>query len=404
MSVAHNQLRIVRELWSRLQPLDRGVPARLQTLLGDPRFGSRDRRLYRELLFTALRHARLLSILPEAREGEPAAIWAAHLARACAATRETEAFRAAFTQAETLPSVDPSPALALVPEWFAAECEHGPGVPAPEAIATALLARAPVWTRLQTDAPAAVLAEWEARGWRAERHPTLPDAYRLPPETKLSACAAYLSGHYEIQDLGSQLILDALDLGASSPGPRWLDLCAGAGGKTLQLARLLGPGARIDATDVRSSALAELRLRAGRAGLGSRIKTADTSALRRDYDGVLVDAPCSGSGTWRRSPHLMACTGVADLAEAAATQGSILAEAGARVRPGGLLVYATCSIAHRENEAVAEAFLASPAGHEFTVAPTPRDHGFPRLAHGLFLAPGIQDNDGFYVAAFRRAD
>ena len=87
MSIASNQLRIVRELWARLQPLDRGVPARLQTLLSDRRFGSRDRRLYRELLFTALRHARVLTTLSP--DDEPR--WAARVANGCAPTRDTGA-------------------------------------------------------------------------------------------------------------------------------------------------------------------------------------------------------------------------------------------------------------------------------------------------------------------------
>ena len=397
MSVAHNQLRIARELWARLQPLDRSVPARLQGLLADRRFGSRDRRLYRELLFTALRHARVLAALPSGAE----TAWAALLARACAATRETEAFRAAFAsapEASALPSFSP---LDLVPAWFAAELETAPGHPSPAETAAALLARAPVWVRLQTDTPDEASAEWAARGWSAVPHPTLPDALKLPPETSLSACDTYQAGRYEIQDLGSQLILASLDLPARSPGPRWLDACAGAGGKTLQLARLLGPAGRIDAADVRPAALAELRTRATRAGFGDRIRTLPRPSADTRYDGVLVDAPCSGSGTWRRSPHLMACTTGADLASAASLQALILQESAAHLRPGGLLVYATCSIARRENEAVAAAFLAVQAGAFEPVAPV-SDFGFPRLPLGLSLAPGLQDNDGFYVAAFRR--
>jgi 16S rRNA (cytosine967-C5)-methyltransferase len=390
MSIASNQLRIVRELWARLQPLDRGVPARLQTLLSDRRFGSRDRRLYRELLFTALRHARVLTTLSP--DDEPG--WAARVANGCAPTRDTEAFRADYASSA---SSAPSP-IELAPDWFAAECDTGQ---TPEAAAAALLSRAPVWVRLQSDDPAESQAEWAARGWLAETHPELPEAFRLPAETNVTACAAYQSGHYEIQDLGSQAILAGLDLPARSPGPRWLDACAGAGGKTLQLARLLGHSARIDATDIRPAALVELRTRAARAGLASRIRTVPKSEAAAPYDGVLVDAPCSGSGTWRRSPHLMACTHLGDLAAAARLQTRILNEASARVRPGGLLVYATCSIARTENRAVAEAFLADKAGL-FEVEQPPRDFGFPCVGPGVAIAPGVHDNDGFYAAIFRR--
>ena len=390
MSHAHNQLRIVRGLWTRLQPIDRATPSRLQGLLADRRFGGRDRRRDRGLLLTAIRPARALPPATQAdTDNQPAArAWAATIARACAATRETETFRATFSPADsTTPpaAIDP---LALMPDWFADECDTGLS---PADTAAALLARAPLWVRLQTDSPAAVHAEWRSLGWNAEPHPTLADAFKLPPETKVTACPLYQAGHYEIQDAGSQRILaDALAT-HPAPGPCWLDACAGAGGKTLQLARLLGPPARIDATDPRSAALAELRSRATRAGLAPRIRTlaASTNAAR-DYDGVLVDAPCAGSGTWRRAPHLMACTTRADLASAAELQRTILAEASARVRPGGLLVYATCSIARTENRLVAEAFLA--------------EHGkdFQPTAPTRPIAPGVEDNDGFYVATFRR--
>ena len=390
MSIASNQLRIARELWVRLQPLDRALPGRLQTLLSDRRFGSRDRRLYRELLFTALRHARVLATL--SADDEPG--WAARVANGCAPTRDTEAFRADYASSGLSA---PSP-LELTPDWFAAECDTGQ---TPETAASSLLSRAPVWVRFQSDDPAEAQAEWAARGWLAETHPHLPEAFRLPAETNVAACAAYQSGHYEIQDIGSQAILAALDLPTRSPGSRWLDACAGAGGKTLQLARLLGPSARIDATDIRPAALAELRARAARAGLVSRIRTTPKADAAARYDGVLVDAPCSGSGTWRRSPHLMACTRPADLAAAARLQAHILDETSAHVRPGGLLVYATCSIARTENRAVAEGFLAVHTGEFEAVAPA-RDFGFPRVGPGLAIAPGVHDNDGFYVAIFRR--
>ncbi len=375
MSFAPNQLRIARTLWERLQPLDRAMPGRLQALLADRRFGSRDRRFYRELLLTATRLARILGSVTDET------IWAALVARACAATRETEGFREAF-------AATPAPefsAIDLMPEWFAEECETGAD---PAVTARALLTRAPLWIRLQTDDPEEVLADWAARGWIAERHPSLPDAWRLPPETNVTSARTYEEGRYEVQDAGSQHILAGLDFSSRSPGPRWLDACAGAGGKTLQLARLLGPSARIDATDTRSAPLAELRARANRAGLAGRIRTPNTAGDA--YDGVLVDAPCSGSGTWRRAPHLMACTTQADLRASAQLQATILDQAAPRVRPGGKLVYATCSIARTENRSVAEAFLARHSNTYQIDAPA------------RTIAPGTDDNDGFYVATFRR--
>ena len=393
MSIARNQARIAGDLWHRLQPLDRNTPSRLQALLADRRFGSRDRRLYRELLITALRHARAIAGLQDDD-------WAAYLARVCDATPETAAFREAYVAGAQVGELHPpAPApLDLLPAWFADECDTGETA---ATTAAALLGRAPLWVRLQTDDPEAVLAEWASRGWTASPHPALPGAWRLPSDTAVTSCDSYHAGHYEVQDLGSQLILASLGLAPAATPVRWLDACAGAGGKTLQLARLLGPAARIEAADIRPAALAELRARATRAGLKNIHTVTRPSGL---YDGVLVDAPCSGSGTWRRSPHLMACTTPADLDAAATLQSRLLAEAAPLVLPGGLLVYATCSIARRENRAVAAAFLAAQSG-TFRTEPPVRTFGFPVLSPdpGLVLTPGREDNDGFYVAAFRRA-
>ncbi len=392
--IAHNQLRVVRALWERLQPLDRATPERLRALLADRRFGSRDRRLYRELLFTAMRLARTLVGVDEAT-------WAARVAAGCADRKETAAFRAAFAAAGV-----PCDELDLLPGWFAAGYEASEaGEVELRRAAAALLGRAPVWVRLREGAAGEAEAAWAGPGWAWTTDPEMPAARRLPPETPVTDLPAYQTGRYEVQDLGSQAVLAALDLPARSPGARWLDACAGAGGKTLQLAELLGPSARVLACDPRASALAELRLRAGRSGLASRIETRATPGNETDFDGVLVDAPCTGSGTWRRAPHLMACTSEAELAAAARVQLEILTASAHRVRPGGLLAYATCSIAKAENSDVARAFLASPAGAVFRAEPPPRALGFgPGAAGlGLFMAPGLRDNDGLYLALFRRA-
>lgn len=393
-AIAHNQLRVVRGLWASLQPLDRRTPERLRGLLADRRFGSRDRRLYRELLLTAMRLARILDGMDEAE-------WAGRVAARCAERVETSLFRSCFAAEGAGREVDP---LALAPSWFAGLYDGGAG----EARrgAEALLARAPVWVRLRSGAEAVVEAGWAERGWAWIADPEVAGARRLPPETPASEHPLYLSGHYEVQDLGSQAVVAALDLPAKSPGLRWLDVCAGAGGKTLQLAEALGPGARVLACDPRGAALAELRARAARAGLAGRIETRAEPGAEAGFDGVLVDAPCSGSGTWRRAPHLMACTSEAELTAAARVQGEILAGAARRVRPGGWLVYATCSVARTENSAVAEGFLASAAGARFVAEAPPRALGFAAGPGntGLFMAPGVRDNDGLYAAYFRRVE
>jgi 16S rRNA (cytosine967-C5)-methyltransferase len=306
-------------------------------------------------------------------------------------------------------------------------CEHypawalEPGRPAATpATAAALLTRAPLWLRVQTTTPAAqaaVEAELAARGWPVAPFAELPTAWRLPPEAAITTTESHRQGRIEVQDLGSQLLLETLAL-APAPGGRWLDTCAGAGGKTLQLAQLLGPHCTIDAHDIRAATLAELRQRARRAG-HANIRTHATlpppenhdttkdpnpnsDPAPNTYDGVLVDAPCTGTGTWRRAPHLMHCTTPEDITRAARLQRALLDRHAPRVRPGGLLVYATCSLCDEENHHVAAAFLD--AHHDtFEPRPPPRPFGFePDECGGLTIHPERHDTDGFYVATFRR--
>ena len=204
-----------------------------------------------------------------------------------------------------------------------------------------------------------------------------------------------MEGLVEVQDLGSQLILASVGV---EPGGRWLDACAGAGGKTLQLARLLGRSGQIDAHDIRPAALAELRIRVTRAGI-SHVRTR-TQPDAAGYDGVLVDAPCSGTGTWRRAPHLKWVTTETQIARAAETQSALLRQFSAFVRPGGRLVYATCSLSQQENQAVVATFLAE---HDaFTPESFRRTFGLETSAGGVTIWPARHDTDGFFAATLRR--
>lgn len=387
-SPAASQGRTFLQLFAALRPhveSDRNLPSRLQQLLArEKRFGSRDRRLYRELLYTALRHlpwidARLASASPD--DAIRAAAWLA------ADTPATRAFRAHWTAgwpdaplsvAGKARHLAANPA-ALLPAWFAPHCPAAFTSPALDA----LHQRAPLWIRIQTDDTAPILAEFAARGWATRPSAVLPSAWEVLAEADLTATDAYARGLIEIQDLGSQLLLAQIGLPLAG---HWLDACAGAGGKTLQLARLLGANGRVDAHDIRASALDELATRASRARVANiRILSSAPSSV---YDGVLVDAPCSGSGTWRRSPHLKWCTTERTVADAAALQRDILARHAALVRPGGLLVYATCSLSRRENEDVVSAFLA--AHPRFTPAAAART-----------LLPSDHNTDGYFVAPLR---
>jgi 16S rRNA (cytosine967-C5)-methyltransferase len=203
----------------------------------------------------------------------------------------------------------------------------------------------------------------------------------------VSKTRAFTSGSVEVQDIGSQLILERAGV---DPGGHWLDACAGAGGKTLQLASLLGDKGRVTARDTRGPALAALSERAVRSGLGARIRVGDPADPPGGFDAVLVDAPCTGSGTWRRAPHLRWVTTPGSVSSAAALQLVLLRENAPRVRAGGRLVYATCSLCRSENESVVGAFLREAAGFEAELVGTP-------------LLPQEHDGDGFFLASFRRA-
>jgi 16S rRNA (cytosine967-C5)-methyltransferase len=436
MSVVHNQQKIFLRLLADLRPhwrRDAALPARIQRLLAGSRaFGSRDRRLYRELIYTALRY---LPWIEPLLDRDPA-LAAAAVAWLAADVPSTLAFRAALAGdwppcpatvagkarvlAERLPTAtnrDPAhPADELpapLPEWFR---EHCPAAFDP-AETDALLTRAPLWLRLQTTERSAVAADFAARGWPWRQSDAIPSAARLLIEADVTASEAYRQGLVEVQDLGSQMVLPAVGI---EPAGRWLDACAGAGGKTLQLAGLLGPAGRVDAHDVRPAALDELEKRARRAGIpvtnsrgrpepGSRPAPAGpppfaTIAIAGrpggDYDGVLVDAPCSGSGTWRRAPHLKWTTTPAQVETAARRQVALLHEFAPCARPGGRLVYATCSLSRRENEDVVAAFLSAQTG--FAPEPFATTFGFMPQAGGFTLLPARHDTDGFFVASLRR--
>ena len=420
-NIAANQQRLFLGFLSELRPhlrRDSALPRRIKEILARHRsIGSRDRKLYRELLYTAVR---FLPWIEPWLDHAPATA-AKITAWLAPELKPTAHYRAAHcgdwpavpgkladkvkVLGEQLPdlgseSVDPVDAQtrdravfdpqALLPAWFREHCPAAFAPPQLDAINT----RAGVWVRLQCLDHNLVLAEFRAQGWSFTTAEDFPDALCLAPNAEVANTDAYRRGFIEIQDLGSQMVLSHAPI---LPGERWLDACAGAGGKTLQLARLLGPAGHVDATDIRVEILDELIDRAKRARL-ENIAVVRTPGAR--YDGVLVDAPCSGSGTWRRQPHLKWCVKSETIAAFTATQLQILQTNAANVRPGGLLVYATCSLSHHENHGVVAAFIQSQP--QFTAEAPAENFGgaFDRL--GTSLLPGTRDTDGFYVALLRR--
>lgn len=384
-------LRALRPHWRR----DTGLPGRVQKLFARHKeFGARDRRLYRELIYTTLQY---LPWIEPLLDSDPARA-VKTIAWLAGATRDTQAFRHEIAgdwpeigglrqRAEFLGE----DRQALLPAWFRAECPLLFESPELET----QLARAPLWLRLQHGDATVVETEFAAHGWRTRPSAVLPGALQVLDDADVTKSNAYQKGAIEVQDLGSQFVVASLGL---APGERWLDACAGAGGKTLQLAGLLGPAGHVDAQDIRPAALDELKRRVDRAQ--RKNVTIVPAPAARGYDGVLVDAPCSGSGTWRRSPHLKWTTTNETVAERAALQQTLLRQYAAQVKPGGRLVYATCSLAPSENEKVIRAFLAGQP--DFVPEPPAVTFGFAPDREGLTILPARHDTDGFYVASLRR--
>jgi 16S rRNA (cytosine967-C5)-methyltransferase len=380
---------------------DHNLPARIERLIkSDKRLGSRDRKLYRELIYTALRYLPWVEpILKINREH------AIHLvAWLCEETAATTHFKKEALVGWPHPeqSLDKKEVIIreklnlnqlplLLPEWLKAE--------APDAFKSAHYAcinqRAPLWLRLQTQTPDDVFNEFKSLGWTWSSSNSHPYALKMLRYTDVTKSNAYLSGKVEIQDIGSQLILESI--GLKEPG-RWLDACAGAGGKSLQLATLLGPNSNVECFDIRSHALDELNQRAHRAGLSLVIKTVDEPS--GTYDGVLVDAPCSGTGTWRRSPHLKWVTTQLAIHEYARKQSEILSQSAKHVKVGGRLIYATCSLCSQENELQIENFLKN--NPNFSLTPFPKPCNGENRRFGLLFWPDTHDGDGYFVASMIR--
>jgi len=237
-----------------------------------------------------------------------------------------------------------------------------------------------------------------------------PQALRVEGRPALQRHPLMNDGSIEVQDEGSQLL--GFLLGARR-NELIVDFCAGAGGKSLQLAAMMRDKGRIHAFDVSAGRLSELALRAKRAGVSSihpmAIKDEQDARLARlagKVDRVLVDAPCSGLGTLRRSPDLKWRQSMHDVAGKPALQSRILAAAARLLKPGGSLIYATCSVLAEENEAVVEAFLAKHP--EFELAPVnevlaKQDIRIPEAEQMLRLDPLHHGTDGFFGARLVRS-
>lgn len=343
--------------------------------------GSKDRRAVRELVFRAIRR-----IAQRPVDGRAAIV---------ALALEEPELSGLFGQPlgpQPIGEDEAGAPVGIVPEWLIPELSPLVG----RAEWPALIERAAL--DLRVNVARTTRKAMLERFLQASPTPLSRWGLRLPPDSRVDDTPEYLEGLIEVQDEGSELVALACD---PRPDQRILDLCAGAGGKALAIAAA-APGAVILASDSNRSRLAKLPPRAERAGavietrlLNPPMELEDLADWRGAADLVLVDAPCSGSGTWRRNPEARWRLTPERLDRLIALQQRLLGIAAQLVRPGGSLVYAVCSLLAREGAGQIDAFLGQHSSWmvQDTLNGIGRSDGL-----GHLLTPAHDGTDGFFVA------
>ncbi|MFY2763762.1 16S rRNA (cytosine(967)-C(5))-methyltransferase RsmB [Arenimonas sp. MALMAid1274] len=306
---------------------------------------------------------------------------------------------------EPLPTSDDPAVASSHPDWLLARLRRDwPGdVPA---ILAANNVSAPLWLRpnpMRTT-PEDLLSALREAGLPAEPSLIAPGAIRLDDPVPVERLPGWSRGELGVQDGAAQLAIEALD---PRDGEHVLDACAAPGGKTAQIAERLGSGSLV-AIDIEARRLAQVGQQLERLGLASdRIQShiadaADTAAWwdGRAFDAILLDAPCSATGIIRRQPDIKWHRREADVAPLAALQAKLLDALWTTLRPGGRLLYATCSVLREENEQQVAAFLARTPD----AAAVPLDGRYGRRSgEGRQRFPGEDGMDGFFYALLRKA-
>ena len=403
---------LVGELLSFAGPADQAVSRYFRT---HRELGQNDRAFVAEAVYAVLRRRR--SLEAAAASAAPRALLLAALSRVQGlsaralegALRPGEA--AILARARAARDADwPAAVRADLPDWLWQRLEAEQGPVEAMRIAQGLLNPAPLDLRVnlaRTDRESA-LAALASSGLACVPTPYSPAGVRLEGKPAINRHPLFEQGLVEVQDEGSQLLAYLV---APRRGEMVADFCAGAGGKTLAMAMLMRGTGRLYAMDVSAKRLHALAPRAARAGVSNVHPLAlagegDVRAKRLagKLDRVLVDAPCSGFGTLRRNPDLKWRHGPDAIIELANKQFSILHAAARLVKPGGRLVYATCSILEAENEAVVERFVA--VHPEFAALSCGELLAAQRIAlpagERLRLWPHLHGTDGFFAAALER--
>ncbi len=417
-TLARAQLEAIVHALAVVLPARSPADAALKRFFRDHRsLGSRDRALVADTVYSVLRRRRLLEALtPSAAPRELALASLVRLqgfgiGQLESLLKSSERNWLAALKARDLDDL-PFGIRADLPDWVIARLRRRHADDEILALARSLQHPAPLDLRVNTlKAPReAVLQRLEADGTPGVPTRFSPLGVRVKDKISLQKHPMFLDGAVEVQDEGSQILGLLVE-------PRRTDMvvdfCAGAGGKTLQLGAAMGSHGRLYAYDVSDKRLANLTPRLRRSGLSNvhpqRIEGENDTKVKRlrgKVDRVLVDAPCTGLGTLRRNPDLKSRQTEEGLAELNAKQYAILEAAAGLVKPGGRLVYGTCSLLEEENEAIVARFLA--AHPDFSLVPCAevlarQGIAIPGCEGYLRLLPHVHDTDGFFAAVMQRA-
>lgn len=414
---------LIRGIFGEKRPADRVLAGFLRDHRG---CGSRDRAAVSGTFYAAARYwGALRSMLPEAVfsriENGDADFSMEELAALGVAALIFEGEHAELAASlAKLYALPPVPALSGNAPWekraaAAAKFTGSATVPTPETLLPQFIAgavrdfprlarltarRPPLWIRLQRGDEDATLGELAAAGMTVRRHDRVKAAVSLTGgKINVFTLNSFRTGHFEVQDLASQCVGLVC---APKPGERWFDACAGGGGKTLELAELMRRRGTVIAGDIREHILHELKLRARRAEFPNISTLHHDGRVPRGFhfcDGVLVDAPCSGSGVWRRNPGSAWKFRMEELKEYARRQYAILSHFSQAVKPGGVLVYATCSLFSEENEEIVRRFLAEHPDFALESGTHPLTG---ELSDGLYHFDGFDDDCDFLFSGRMR--
>jgi 16S rRNA (cytosine967-C5)-methyltransferase len=293
----------------------------------------------------------------------------------------------------------------LFPNWLRDVLPLPPGGSSPKLkyleFLQTLQTPSPLWVRAQNVDEQALWTELTSSGLKPWIHRKLTRAAKLDAEADIHHLPAFERGDLEIQDLASQAVALVCD---PDPGERWWDVCAGAGGKALHLAALMKGKGLVVATDVHELRLKETARRAKRSPFRNlTTKPWDGKHVvgkAGTYHGVLVDAPCSAVGTWRRNPDARWTLDALAVARLAELQAQILKAASAGVRPGGTLVYSVCTLTLPETQDIIKAFLAE--NPKFQLDPFPHPILGTPTDGTLLIWPNESDTDAMFMARMIR--